>query len=788
MDTLGRPRALMALGAAGFVLGGAAAMAMRWQLALPGQSFPVLGAVSARAYPALVTFHGSAMLYLGAAPFLAGLGAAMAPAWSGRSDTALPALRRVAGALFALGLALSLLAAVMPLGAPAAGWTALPPLSTHRGVYGLGPTLWTLAVSLAAAGALLSALDLLVTLTLARTPGDPWRGLPSAAWAWIFASALNVVFLPVLLGANLLILSDRVARTGFFTAGAGPEAGGDPMVYQHLFWIFGHPAVYIVILPVWGVVTDLLRAEVGLPPRADRGVVLAMGAVTLLAGLVYGHHLYTAGLGAGFAQGFVVLTLLVSLPSAVFFVRWLVTLWEGVPRRTVTLGYCVATVWVFALGGLTGLPLGAAATDTVLHGTHFVVGHFHFVMAAAVLFGVGAALSAWGSELLGRPLPARVLGWHLGVSLVSAHGVFVPMLRAGLLGMPRRAWDVTGLRLLEGAAPWQVVATVSAFVLGVAQLGWVALCVRAALGASAEPPAGRRFASRAALGGRFGRWGWVLVPAGVFAATLGAAGALLRGPGAWHGPSEPTLPAGLSASQRAGRVTYLLHCVFCHGERGDGRGVSGLGLSPPPRDFRAGVFKWVSTAAGDLPQDADLRRTISRGLAGTAMRPWSLSPQELDNLIDYLKTLSPRWRRGAPLPEPLPVDPWGPGRAAEAMVRGEAVYYGRAQCATCHPAYVSRSVAEGYARAFQGEGVRLGWRPDAHRGVAVHEEGYGVAVVAPDFTRDVLRNGAAVDDLARVIAAGVGGTPMPAWREALSTADLYALAWYVRGLAARPGP
>lgn len=771
MGRLARPRALVALGAAGFVLGGAAAMAMRWQLA-----FPAHGVVSARVYPALVTFHGSAMLYLAAAPFLAGLGAALVPGWADRARTALPRLQGLSALCFALALALALGAALAPLGAAAAGWTAFPPLSTHRGVYGLGPTLWTVAVSLAATGALLSALDLLVTLVQGRGPGAPWRGLPSAAWAWMFASALNLVFLPVLLGANALLLSDRVARTGFFTPASGAGPGGDPMVYQHLFWIFGHPAVYIVILPVWGVVTDLLRRESGLAPRADRAAVGAMAAVTLLAGLVYGHHLYTAGLGEGFTQGFMALTLLVSLPSAVFFVRWLVTLWEGVPRRTVTLGYCVATLWVFALGGLTGLPLGAAATDTVLHGTAFVVGHFHFVMAAAVLFGVGAALSAWGPEVLGAALPARALGWHLGVSLVAAHGVFVPMLVLGLRGMPRRAFDPSGLAFLGDLVPWQRVATVSALGLGLAQLGWVLVCVRVARGAPVELHATDAPSPR-------GVWRWGAVSAAVLGATLGAAWSLLGARGLPRGPASYPEPAGLTARQRAGRAVYLQQCVGCHGEAGDGRGVSGTGLYPPPRDFTRGVFKWVSTAAGDLPQDDDLRRTITRGLAGTAMRPWAVSGDDLDNLVDYLKTLSPRWRRGAPPAQPLPPDPWGAARAEAAATRGEAVYYGRAQCATCHPAYVSRALAEGHARALQGDGVALAWRPDATRGVAVWEEGYGVAVVAPDFARDPLRNGGAVDDLARVIAAGIGGTPMPAWRDALSTEDLYALAWYVRRVA-----
>jgi len=223
---------------------------------------------------------------------------------------------------------------------------------------------------------------------------------------------------------------------------------------------------------------------------------------------------------------------------------------------------------------------------------------------------------------------------------------------------------------------------------------------------------------------------------------------------------------------RAGFVTYQRHCAGCHGEAGDGRGASGIGLSPPPRDFTRGAFKFAAVPAGSLPRDEDLARTIRRGLAGTAMPAWSLGERELDAVVQYLKTLSPRWRRETPpalgevatAPDPWRDDPAGAAR------EGERVYHREALCATCHPAYTDDAPT----------------RPEPRAPVAHLEAAYGTWVLSPDFRRHPMRAGRSVDDLHRAIAFGLGGTPMPTWQGALPDRSLWALAYYVRSLTPSP--
>lgn len=273
-----------------------------------------------------------------------------------------------------------------------------------------------------------------------------------------------------------------------------------------------------------------------------------------------------------------------------------------------------------------------------------------------------------------------------------------------------------------------------------------------------------------------------LVSAAMLVATVAAAWISTGQPLSLHWTSAVAAPALAdlalpdhvvpAETLRAGYVTYQRHCVGCHGVAGDGRGASGAGLSPPPRDFTRGAFKFAAVPSGALPRDEDLARTIRRGLAGTAMRGWSLGDRELDALIQYLKTFSPRWGRESPpartevatLPDPWRDDPAG------AVREGERVYHHEALCATCHPAYQS-----GDAR-----------RPDPGAPVAHYEAAYGAWALSPDFRRHPLRAGAAVDDLHRAIAFGVGGTPMPTWQGALPDRALWALAYYVRSLTPAP--
>jgi cytochrome c oxidase subunit 1 len=469
----------LSLAAVGLALGALLSLLIRWQLAFPGRPVPLVGAwlfadhhgaLPATAYPALFTLHGTVMVYFAVTPSLAGLALTRLPPLVGRARPAHPGLHRAASWLFALGLLLLLAGALVREGAPAFGWTAIAPLST-AGSPGAGATLWLAAVACAALAALLGSFDIIATVVVSRGPGRPWSTLPLSAWGHLCAATLNALFLPVLLGALALLASDRHLGTAHFTAPA--RHGGDALVYQHLFWIFGHPEVYILILPVWGAITDALARAAGRPPALARAVVAAMAAVTLLSGLVYGHHLLTAGLSPLLAQGFMTLTLLISLPSTAFVLSWIATLHGAALRPDAAAAYSLAAATLFVLGGLTGIPLALVSADRYLHDSAFVVGHFHLVMAATLLLGLCAMLYEALPRLGLRAPSVTVARRHAWATAVGALGVFLPMLRLGLGGAPRRLYDPSLYRYLHPLLLWQQTATVAAALLVLAQVAWL---------------------------------------------------------------------------------------------------------------------------------------------------------------------------------------------------------------------------------------------------------------------------------------------------------------------------
>jgi mono/diheme cytochrome c family protein len=267
---------------------------------------------------------------------------------------------------------------------------------------------------------------------------------------------------------------------------------------------------------------------------------------------------------------------------------------------------------------------------------------------------------------------------------------------------------------------------------------------------------------------------------------VGLAAACRRPAGSPPPFTEPVMLGGRLVAPAAlehGREVYTHYCRACHGDAGDGKGISAAGLQPPPRDLRLGVYKLAAVPAGQLPRDADLVRTIRKGLAGTAMLAWDVPEAELDDLIQYVKCFAPRWRTEMPgeAIDATP-DPW-PAREAEAIERGKRVYHGLAQCAVaCHPAYATKAEIYAFTRELTGMEVRE-FRPDLYLAVAKDSD-YGVKILPPDFTFNQLRGGDTPDDIYRAIAAGIGGTAMPTWKNVLPDADLWALAHYVRSLVA----
>ncbi|MCY1030044.1 cbb3-type cytochrome c oxidase subunit I [Corallococcus sp. BB11-1] len=480
------------------LVGGLLAMLIRFQWAWPGQPVPGLawalpeskGALTPPTYTAVFTMHGLLMIFFAVTPLLFGaLGHLVLPLAIGTPRMAFPRLSALGFWAYAVGGALMLASFCVRLGAASAGWTAYPPLSTPAFTPGLGQTLVTVAVLCVGVSAFLYGLNFVVTVVRCRAPGMTWGRLPLTVWGLFYGAVLNVLFVPVLAAATGLLLLDRVAGTQFFIAGAAAVGGGgDPLVYQHLFWLFGHPEVYILILPAWGMVGDFVAFFSRKPAHGYRLTAGAMGAVTALSGAVYAHHLFTSGMAPVLGRTFMVLTLLISLPAQVMFLNWLMTLWKGSVRLTSPMIAALATMIVFGLGGITGLALGAVATDVPLHGTLWVVGHFHLTMGAASFLAVFAGLYFWFPRMYGRSLHEGLAKAHVLSSAVLFIAVFGGQLVAGYAGQLRRLYDPYQYTFLAHLLPLNRWTTFAAFLLGAAQLLFVVNLVRTlGWGRAAEP-------------------------------------------------------------------------------------------------------------------------------------------------------------------------------------------------------------------------------------------------------------------------------------------------------------
>jgi len=466
------------------LLGGLLAMLIRWQWAFPGRPVPGLGlalpnsggALTPPAYMGVFTMHGLLMVFFAIAPLLIGaLGSFIIPLAVGARSMAFPRLSALSFWVFATGGVLVLASFGVRLGTASAAWTSYPPLSTHVFTPGTGQTLVMLGVVCAAVSSFLSAVNYVVTVVRCRAPGMGWGRLPLTVWGLFLTSVLNLLFIPVVAAATGLLLLDRLTGTRFFLEGAAltPGTGGDPMLYQHLFWLFGHPEVYILILPGWGMIGDLVAFFSRRPAHGYRGTVLAMCTISALSGLVYAHHLFTSGMSPMLGRAFSTLTMIISLPSTVLFLNWLVTLFRGSVRLTAPLLAAVSAMVVFGLGGITGLALGTVATDIPLHGTMWVVGHFHLTMGAASFLAVFAGLYFWFPKMFGRTLHAGLSKTHVLVSAVLFLAVFGGQLLTGYAGQLRRLYDPYQYTFLKHLLELNQWTSFAAFALGLAQLLFV---------------------------------------------------------------------------------------------------------------------------------------------------------------------------------------------------------------------------------------------------------------------------------------------------------------------------
>jgi cytochrome c oxidase subunit 1 len=471
------------LGLGFLAVGGFLAMLIRWQLANPGHPFPLVGrlifgpsggVISPAAYTALFTMHGTIMIFFAITPILiGGFGNFCIPLLIGARDMVFPTLNMLSFWAMFLSTAVLTASFFVPLGAPQAGWTGYPTLSTAIGTPGMGQTLWTVAIYFNGASSVMGAVNYITTVIRLRAPGMGYFKMPLTVWGFWLTSVLNALFVPVLAAGMVLLFFDRVFGTKFFIAGAAIKGGGDPILYQHLFWLFGHPEVYILILPAWGIISDLLSFFARKPAFGYRVTVWSMIAIVVLSALVYGHHMFVTGMSPMLGESFMLLTMIISVPAVLLFFNWLGTIWRGAMRTATPMLFALGLVFTFGLGGLTGLFLADIVADMYLHDTYFVVGHFHLIMAAAVLLAAFAAVYFWFPKMFGRMMNEPLGKLHFWLTIITLNLVFCGQLVIGYAGMQRRLYDPSAYDFLKPLLPLNRAISHAAFLLGAAQLIFV---------------------------------------------------------------------------------------------------------------------------------------------------------------------------------------------------------------------------------------------------------------------------------------------------------------------------
>lgn len=461
------------------MVGGLMALLIRWTLAFPGVPMPIIGpllfphsagVVPPDTYAMLFTMHGTIMIFFAITPILTGfLGNFCIPLLIGARDMIFPTLNMLSF-WFAVASGIVLLGSLcLPLGAAAGGWTSYPTLSTLIGSPGAGQTLWLISLFLFGVSSTMGAVNYITTVITLRAPGMDYFKMPLTIWGIWLTSILNAIFVPVLGAGMLLLICDRVFGTTFFLAGAAAAGKGDPVLFQHVFWIFGHPEVYILILPAWGLVSDLLSYFSRKPAFGYKMTALSMTAITVLSTVVYGHHMYTTQMSPLLTQSFMTLTMLISIPSAIFYANWLGTLWKGSIRFTSPMLFSLGVMFVFGLGGLTGLYLASTTIDLYLHDSYFVVGHFHYTMAASVLLGGFAGIYFWFPKMFGKMLNESLAKWHFWCTMIPLNVLFTVMMMMGWGGMHRRIYNPFIYEFTQKLIPLNQLATISAILMGLAQ-------------------------------------------------------------------------------------------------------------------------------------------------------------------------------------------------------------------------------------------------------------------------------------------------------------------------------
>jgi len=489
------------------ILGGSLVLLVRWELAYPEKPLPLIGlsnkyqetgevatgadrmwdqwfkagtenwltksmpggVISPALYNALFTMHATIMVFFVVMPILIGaFGNFLIPLMIGTRDMAFPTLNMLSFWVAVLSALIMLAGFFVPGGHAAAGWTAYPPLSASPVYSGVdwGQNLWCISLIVLGISSLMGSINYITTIINMRAPGMTFFRLPLTIWALFIVAILLLLALPVLTVALTLLLFDRMAGTSFFS----PAGGGEPLLWQHLFWFFGHPEVYVLILPGMGMVSDIISVFARKSIFGYRAMVYAMIAIAFLGFIVWGHHMFQSGMNPALGASFMLSTMVIAVPSAIKTFNWLGTLKGGSIRFTVPMLNALAFVSMFVIGGLSGIYMANTPVDMFIHDTYFIVAHIHYVVFGGSVFAMFGAICYWFLKMFGRYMNEALGKIHFWLTFISFNCTFFPMHILGVGGHMRRIYNPMQYEFLRPLQHWNVFITMSAFVLGTVQI------------------------------------------------------------------------------------------------------------------------------------------------------------------------------------------------------------------------------------------------------------------------------------------------------------------------------